>query len=399
VRHVRRVTRLLVVAAAVVAVVAPPAQAKVGDLYALRYGAQSNLLMPYDPVRLAVSGPGIRLGRFGHAWSVSADRSQLVVAAGVRRPGEATAVRLVDLRVGRVEGTYVLADEFRRVSATAWVRGRVLVVVAGERSTTVYSFDPHRRVPVGKVDLPAKLVGGERTASALLLLLAPAEGIGAATVAVIDGVARARSVVVDRIRVGTAKAAAGSGPGMTMRRPGIAISPSGERLYLFGAGEPTAIVNLNTRTVQYVPLRQTSALTKESAGAVRAAAALPDGRVVVWGHNYGSSKPVGVTLFDPRNSSTRLLSPAASWVQVEAGLIFTRGRGGVGLRILRPSGGSVDLFRTGSPAAVRVVGPHALVTFFGSGRKAAVVELSTHRIVGHTVPAHLLTGTGQAIIG
>ncbi len=125
--------------------------------------------------------------------------------------------------------------------------------------------------------------------------------------------------------------------------------------------------------------------------------ALPDGRIVVSGYDYGSSRPVGVSLVDPRDWSTRVLAPTATWVRVAGGLIFTRGTSGVGLRLLEPSGRAVDLFRTGSPASVNVVGSRALVTFFGSGRKAAIVELRTRRIVGHTAPAHPLLGSGQPI--
>jgi hypothetical protein len=89
--------------------------------------------------------------------------------------------------------------------------------------------------------------------------------------------------------------------------------------------------------------------------------------------------------------------PALNAGQVALRLIEdARGEGGVGLRLLHPSGPTRELFRTGSPATVDVVGPRALVTFFGSGRRAAVVELGTGRVVGHTVPAHLL-GSGQPI--
>jgi hypothetical protein len=79
--------------------------------------------------------------------------------------------------------------------------------------------------------------------------------------------------------------------------------------------------------------------------------------------------------------------------------MFTRGPGNVGLRLLRPNGEFVELFKTGSVATVRVVGARALVTFHGGGRKAAVIELGHHRVVGHTVPAHIIEGAGQPITG
>jgi hypothetical protein len=94
-----------------------------------------------------------------------------------------------------------------------------------------------------------------------------------------------------------------------------------------------------------------------------------------------------------------VLDSTTSWFRVAGGLVFARGQGGVGLRILRPSGETVELVRTGSVENVFVVGPRAFVTFLGSREKAAVVELGSRRVVRHTVPAHPLLGAGQPITG
>jgi hypothetical protein len=395
----RRVTSATALAALLALAVAAPASGKPGDLYALRYGAHGNVVRPYDAVTFRPSGPAIALGRFGHAWSVSADRRWLVAGAGVRRAGEPTAVRFVDLRADAVGATTILAGERGRVAATAWVQGRVLVAVAGSRSTTVYAVDPTTRRVVGTVEVDGVLVSGERTAARLVLLLAPLDAIGPATLAVVDRAPRARTVVLERITAGTVATGEGSERRLTLQRPGMAVSPSGLRLHVFGGGEPAAAVDLRTLSVRYAPLRRPAAMRKSARGSVRTAAALPDGRIVVSGYDHGSTKPVGVSLVDPRDWSTRVLVPAATWVRVAGGLIFTRGKAGVGLRLLEPSGRGHDLLHNGSPATVNVVGPHALVTFFGSGRRGAVVHLPTRRVVGLTAPAHLLLGAGQPITG
>ena len=395
----RRLMRAATVAVVLLLVVAAPASGKLGDLYSLRYSATGNALTPYDPASLRPSGPGIGLGRFGHAWSLNADHTRLVAATGVRRPGRRAEIRFVDLRAGEAGPAMTLGHERRRVAATAWVRGRVLVVVVGDESTTVYAADPKRRTIVVSVEVPGGLVAGERTAARLVLLLAPAGGIGPATLAVVDQAPRARTVELERISAGTEKSGPGSALRVTTQRPALAVSPSGLRSYVFGGGEPAAAVDLTTLGVRYAPQRRTAALQKSAAGAVRAAATLPDGRIVVWGSDFGSMKSVGVSLVDPRNWSSRVLVARNSWVRVSGGLIFTRLERGVGLRLLHPSGGVRDLFRTGSPATVDVVGPRAFVTFFGQGVKAAVVELGTGRVVGHTVPARLLLTAGQPITG
>jgi hypothetical protein len=41
-----------------------------------------------------------------------------------------------------------LRGELGRIMATAWTRGRVLIVVSGSRSTTVHAIDPERRLTI-----------------------------------------------------------------------------------------------------------------------------------------------------------------------------------------------------------------------------------------------------------
>lgn len=379
-----------------------PAVGKMGDLYALRYGAKLNVLVPYDPVRLVPSGPAIRMGHFAHAWSISPDRTRFVAAAGWRpTKGERAAVRFVDLRTGRVEGTLSLPGEFRRVTATAWVRGRVLVVVSGSSSTTVYAIDPEQRVTISHVEFPGTVVLGERARNRLVLLLASPDRIGPATIAIVDQSPRVRTVLLDRIAVGTTATGVGADRRTTVRRPALALAPSGLRAFVFGAAEPTASIDLRTLSVRYAPLRLLAAVNKRSEGSVRTAATLPDGRVVLTGFDSGptAGSTVGLWLVDPKTWSRRLLDPGAGWFRVAGGLLFARGENGVGLRILQPTGSQVQLFRTGSIGRVTVVGPRALVTFLGAKQKAAVIELWSGRVLRRTVPAHPLVGAGQPIGG
>lgn len=332
--------KLLALAAVLAALAgASPASGKVGDLYAFRYGAKANVLVPYDPVRLVPSAPAIPMGHFGHAWSISPDRSRLVAATSWRpTKGEPTALRFVDLATGRVEGTLSLPGEFRRATATAWVRGRVLVVVSGSSSTRVYSIDPDRRVTISRVEFPGIVLLGERAQNHLVLLLAPPDRIGPATIAVVDQSPRVRTVLLHRIVAGTTARGAGPDRRTTVRRPGLALGPSGRRVFVFGAGEPAASIDLRTLAVRYAPQRMTAAVSKQVEGSVRTAATLPDGRVIVTGFDYGVSTRVGLRLVDPKNWSSRVLDPAANWFRVAGGLVFARGRGGVGLRILHPVG-------------------------------------------------------------
>jgi hypothetical protein len=395
--------RALAVAAVLVVLGgAAPASGKADALYALRFGAATNLLVPYDPVRLVPVGSPIRMGQFGHAWSISPDRQRLVAAAGVRRKGEPTAVRIVDLATQRVEGTVTVPGEFSRVTATAWIRGRILVVVSASSATRVYAVDPDRRLTISQIDFPGTVVLGERAQSSLVLLLASPDRIGPATIAVVDQSPRVRTVVLEKIAVGTTTTGDGAERRMTIRRPALTLGPSGQRAFVIGEGEPPAAIDLRTLAVRYAPVRLTAAANKQVEGSVRTAETLPDGRIVVGANVYGATaaeNTAGLWLIDPKDWSRRVLSTKWTWFRVAGGLIFARGETGVGLRIIQPSGSTRELFRTGSVARITVVGPRAFVTFFGTNIKAAVVELGTGRVVRHPVPAYPLVGAGQPITG
>lgn len=388
-------TRIAALAALLAALGTTTSAAKSEAIHGLRYGAHGNVLTPYDPVTLRPSGSPVGLGRFAHAWSVSLDRTRFVAAVGMRRPGEDAALRFADLEDGTLTGTLTLDGEGNRVAATAWVGSRVLAVVAGRATTTVYAVDPRLPAVAGRVELDGVLVSGVRTAARLVLLLAPADAIGPATVAVVDGSPRARTVTLAGISAGTVS----DGTRTTVRRPALAASPSERHLYVLGGGDPAAAVDLRTLAVRYQPARRSAAPQKQASGSVRYAETLPDGRVVVWGSDFGSTRPVGISVVRPRDWSSRMVDARGGWVDVAGGLIFTRGANGVGLRMQDPDGAAVEVFRTGSPASVDVVGPRALIRFFGRGVSAAVLELGSRRVVGRRVPANLLLERGQAIRG
>lgn len=395
--------RMLALGMVVLALVgASSASGKVRDLYALRYGAETNVLVPYDPVRLVPSAAlVIRTGSFGHAWSLSPDHSRFVAAAGWRpTAGKPASLRFVDLAAGRVEGTLILAGEFGRVTATAWVGGRVLAIVSKSSSTTVYTVDPDERTVIAQVSLPGSVVLGERGRNNVVLLLAPDGRIGPATIAVVDRALGVRTVLLGKIAAGMTVTGEGPDARTTAQRPALAISPSRDRAFVFGsANEPAAAIELRTLAVSYRPVRLLASAKKQVSGFTRTAAALPDGRIVVSGFDYDQTARVGLWLVDPKDWSSRVLDTAANWFRVGGGLVFTRGDRDLGLRILDPSGSSRDLFHGRVVGSVVVVGPRALVTFFGTKQKAAVVELGTGRVIARPVPTRLLIDAGQPIVG
>jgi len=397
---VQFVTRLLALGVLVVALAgAAPAGGKIGTLYALRYGAATNLLVPYDPVRLVPSGaPSIRTGSFGYAWSISPDRRRFAASAGwTPTLGRTAAIRIVDLARGHVESTVSLPDEVGRVVGTAWVRGRVLVI-STIRTSAVSAVDPAARRAVGRVELPGIVLLGERTQAGLVLLLAPRDGIGPATLAVVDQALHVRTAALPRISAGWRVTGEGEQRRTAYRQPALALGPERRKAYVIGGGEPAATIDLATMQVTYAPLRLVAAVRKNFDGVVRNAAALPDGRLVFSGFDAGI-KAAGVWLLDPRDWSSSPVDPKGSWYATGGGVVFARGDRGLGLRVIQPSGSTRELFAGRAVATLDVVGPRALVIFAGSGQKAAVVELWSGRVLRQAVPATPLVGWGQPIYG
>jgi hypothetical protein len=66
---------------------------------------------------------------------------------------------------------------------------------------------------------------------------------------------------------------------------------------------------------------------------------------------------------------------------------------------VQATGELVERFHSGSVSSITVIGPRAFVTFFGTKQQAAVIELGSGRVVRHTIPAHLLAGPGEPIVG
>ena len=281
------------------------------------------------------------MGQFGHAWSISPDRQRLVAAAGVRREGEPTAVRFVDLASRRVEGTVTLPGEFGRVTATAWNRGRVLVVVSRrvrpgctQSTRTAACRSPSLSFPALSCSASGRRARPRRC-SPHLTESAPPPSLSSIRRP------RVRTVVLEKIAVGTTTSGDGAERRLTIRRPALTLGPSGQRAFVIGAGEPPAAVDLRTLSVRYAPVRLPAAANKQVEGSIRTADTLPDGRIVVGANVYGATaaeNTAGLCSSTPRDWSRRVLSPKWSWFRVDGGLIFARGESGVGLRIIQPSG-------------------------------------------------------------
>ena len=301
--------------------------------------------------------PPACVGRERPPWSAS-------------RPGESAS-----------RGNGDLAGRVQSVTATAWIRGRVLVVVSASSATKVYAVDPDRRLTISQIDFPGTVVLGARAQSSLVLLLASPDRIGLAphcrrSIAS-SADSRAREIVV-----GTTTTGDGAERRMTIRRPALTSVLRTTRLRHRRGRTPSGDRPAHSRS----PLRACpSDRSRQQAGRRF------DGQPRHCPTDASSSAQTSTERPPPKTP------PASGSSTPRTGRAECSARNGLGsaspaghLRPRRNRRRLTDhptirhireLFRTGSVARVTVVGPRAFVTFFGTNIKAAVVELGTGRVV------------------
>jgi hypothetical protein len=307
-------------------------------------GQESMALERFDPTTLQkLAGTRIDVGSGGcaprqggeacwgtPAWAYSPDRTMLALARndgmGVR------SLRLVDTAHIRVAADIPLSGG--AVGGIAWLtRGRLLAlqeVCCSERQRVVVVDLAHRRVQA-RYDLGGSVVRVADTGGDLVLLLAPAQAIGTARLAVIDGRGVLRSVPLPGILAGT-KLLSGASFRTAIQLPGLAVDRVDRVAFVVGPNL-VAQVRLGSLSVSYHPSRPTAAAAKGSSGAVRTASWLGGGLLAVTGEqdSFDATRsaqgiaPAGLILFDTRTWTARTLDPSATDVVKWRGLLLATG--------------------------------------------------------------------------
>jgi hypothetical protein len=289
----------------------------------------------------------VPVGKSLGAWALSRDGRRLAV--GVE---EALGLRILDTvkmrRLGRV-GT-----RNGQVRALAWLTPNRIV---GAEETGIFVVDPVARRLVAARPTEGQVIGVGRTRDALVLLLAPDDGIGRASVALLDAEGAYRTVVLHRISAGWRHPMQADEPPGEHRNPGLAIDAVGGRAYVVGGGEPIAEVDLRSLAATYhEPSRPISLFGRLRAwvepaaqakgpllGSTRRALWLGNGRLAVTGQDGRPGRdgvvvhPAGLTLVDTRTWSVETLHREATSATAAAGTVLASSGGdpdlpGIGLR-------------------------------------------------------------------
>jgi hypothetical protein len=316
-------------------------------------GREQSVLVRVDPESLRpVAGPGLPLGIWGvSSWAFSPDRSRVAVVRHVEARGRsASALRIVD--VGALRRELELPLGYRYAVALGWLEpDRIVAVLAGYAPARfeLVTIAPSAKRIVSRVPLAGEVMNTGRIRDALVLLLAPENHIGEASLVVAYAGGDVRSVRLDRIWVGSEQPENAQASPFRGRRAGLALDPDGRRAYVFPPGSDAAKVDLDTLRVSYHSPSESVSLfgrlhdfldpaaqAKAIEGPTRFARWLGGGLVAVTGIDYATwkdrndnlqmrSTPAGLTVVDTRSWTARTIDRGASGAAFAEGLLLATG--------------------------------------------------------------------------
>jgi hypothetical protein len=292
-------------AAAVLAVLAlagADAAAKTEPLYGL-VGKQSGMaLVELDPETLRpVPGRRLRLGP-ATATATTVRAGDLAYADGYR-------LRLIDLETMKSFASVRVIGMTRAVVWPEWQR--ILVLSGGEGLLELTAVDRSLMRVTRRTLVRGTLIDFERTATGLVLLVAPQYVIGPARLVIVDARARVREVELARVIAGWRSDEVDPSRGES-RSPGLAFDPERAVAYVAGADGVVAEIPIG-RAPRYHAVR--GRYHKTIAGWWRTAEWLGGGVLAVAGSDSAdgrSSQPSGVELVDTRRWTSRFVLPGAT---------------------------------------------------------------------------------------
>jgi hypothetical protein len=280
------------------------------------------------------------------AWTFAPQRPLLAVARHSR--GVARSLRVIDVRRMRVTADVPLGGG--AVGALAWLAPeRVLAVqevCCDERQRLVVVDLTGRRVTARR-PLGGSVQRVARTGRQLVLLVAPAQRVGTARLAVADASGAIRSVRLDRMLAGV-KLLAGEDYRVQQSVPGLAVDPRGGRAFVVAPGLVAEVDLANLEVTYREPEPAASRLArllgwldptaeaKGATGPTRSAHWLGGGLLAVTGtdedvvkdangEQQNRIRAAGLSLVDTRNWSFRTIDGGAAEVRVAADRLLATG--------------------------------------------------------------------------
>jgi hypothetical protein len=329
-------------------------------------------------------------------WTVSSNGERLAVARN-----DASSLRLVD--VGRMRVTANVRVEGGAIGALAWLApGRALAIqeIPGERQRLL-AVDLVKRRVAARHALRGSVQQLARTPQELVMLLAPAQGIGPARIAVADRRGAVGFVRLDRILAGSKLLGTGSDHRVETRLPGLAVDPERRRAFVVDR-RVAAEIDLRSLAVSYHTLEgqvsfmsrlEPATATKQVSGYVREARWLGGDRLAISGTDteQGQMQPAGLLVMNTRSWSVRMIDRGATSFEVAGDVLLAVGGSwdaatgrttGIGLAAYGVDGGKQFQLLEGQQVwLAQVYGGRAYVGIAGKDDALRIVDLATGSVV------------------
>jgi hypothetical protein len=327
-----------------------------------------------------------------------------MVAVGGNETG---VVDIVDLERMRSLGEIDLPSA-TWVERLHWVEpDRILAVLWGNRPQ-VAALQPGARKPIDVHELEGTIVKSTPAGTGIALLLAPADGIGAARLAVFDG-EEVRYVDLPGVRAGWDESGDQEEYRARQLLPALAVDPSGGRAVVVSPGNRAVEVDLASLATTSHELVQPASLldrfrnwlepgawAKLIDGPELNAVWLPSGLIAVSGVRYATdgtdvnATPAGLSLVDPGDWSVRQVSDAPSWVTFRGGALlgsaWDEQTGAQSVHVFGPDGAPrFEVERRGQADLSQTAGEHLYIST-QDGAKYEIVDLATGETVARAAP-------------
>ena len=327
-----------------------------------------------------------------------------MVAVGGNETG---VVDIVDLERMRSLGEIDLPSA-TWVERLHWVEpDRILAVLWGNRPQ-VAALQPGARKPIDVHELEGTIVKSTPAGTRIALLLAPADGIGAARLAVFDG-EEVRYVDLPGVRAGWDESGDQEEYRARQLLPALAVDPSGGRAVVVSPGNRAVEVDLASLATTSHELVQPASLldrfrnwlepgawAKLIDGPELNAVWLPSGLIAVSGVRFATdgtdvnATPAGLSLVDPGDWSVRQVSDAPSWVTFRGGALlgsaWDEQTGAQSVHVFGPDGAPrFEVERRGQADLSQTAGEHLYIST-QDGAKYEIVDLATGETVARAAP-------------
>ena len=353
----------------------------------------------FDPQTLAISQRARILlkDRITAAWAYSPDQRYLALGDVA-----SSGVRIVDLERWEISSEFDLPGD-GSVKHLAWARPDQLLATTETKDThELIAANPRSGRVLAREEIPRSLrpIAIDPFRDRIVLLLAPADALGAARLAVYNGNGPFVSSALKRIRAGS-RPAVEEGTGR-VEQPALAVDPAEGRAFVLPADGPVAEIDVTTDALPVTyhdladPGRDSAGLSNHSRtatwlGCETIALTGTDSRPV----GPPRQHPAGLQLIDVRDWTASSIDTKTEHVTASDGFLLASrveppdSFRSAGLAILSSDGG--ELGRIPGSQEPRLVGTNTGFAYVSIGNrpktKVGIFELPSAAKIGTTRPS------------